>query len=80
MPKSRRRAYCSSRISPLPFGYVIIRGHGSTEQIERHHLTSVGRHGMTDREEWLGDLVALDEAGLYDNGVIVFTACGERPS
>jgi hypothetical protein len=46
-------------------------------------LTSAITCGQLDESEirqWLGDLAALDEAALYNNGVIVLTACGEKPS
>ena len=39
-----------------------------------------GQLAESEITQWLGDLAALDEAGLYENGVIVFTAGGERPS
>lgn len=46
-------------------------------------LTSAITRGQLDESEirqWLGDLAALDESTLYNHGVIVFTACGEKTS
>ena len=33
----------------------------------------------TEISSWLSDLAALDEAGLFSDGVMVFTAIGEKP-
>jgi hypothetical protein len=45
-------------------------------------LAAAVARGQRDEAEispWLSDIAALDAAGLFNDGVIVFTASGEKP-
>lgn len=43
--------------------------------------STVARSQLAEDEiaSWMDDLAALDEAGLFNNGVVVFTAAAEKP-
>lgn len=43
--------------------------------------SAIARGQLTENEisSWLADIAALDEAGLFNDGVMVFTAIGEKP-
>lgn len=43
--------------------------------------SAVARGELTEAEvaSWIDDIAALDRASLFNNGVVVFTASGEKP-
>jgi ubiquinone/menaquinone biosynthesis C-methylase UbiE len=61
---------------------VIRPPHAMFQRIFSGFVASAIERGQLDKAEmdsWLGELAALNKSGLFNNGVTVFTAAGEKP-